>query len=81
MHDSIPPSLSEVATAAEAKGGRRMCCYKEVFGEGSVVRRKCWNKTGEATYEGVVSGSNGEKYNVQIDKKHKAEIKMTKIWK
>ena len=29
-----------------------------------------WNKSGDSTYEGVVSGSNGERYNVHIDKLH-----------
>ena len=27
-----------------------------------------WNKSGNSTYEGVVSGSNGDSYNVYIDK-------------
>ena len=26
-----------------------------------------WNKSGNSTYEGVVSGSNGDSYNVYID--------------
>ena len=29
-----------------------------------------WNKSGNSTYEGVVSGSNGDSYNVYIDKLH-----------
>ena len=29
-----------------------------------------WNKSGDSAYEGVVSGSNGENYNVHIDKLH-----------
>lgn len=29
-----------------------------------------WNKSGDSTYEGIVSGSNGERYNVHIDKLH-----------
>ena len=29
-----------------------------------------WNKSGNSTYEGVVSGSNGDSYNVYIEKIH-----------
>lgn len=29
-----------------------------------------WNKSGDEQYDGVVSGSNGEKYTVHIDKAH-----------
>ena len=29
-----------------------------------------WNKSGNSTYEGGVSGSNGDSYNVHIDKLH-----------
>ncbi|MDO5439364.1 MAG: hypothetical protein Q4F09_05015 [Erysipelotrichaceae bacterium] len=29
-----------------------------------------WNKSGDSAYEGVVSGSHGENYNVYVDKLH-----------
>ena len=29
-----------------------------------------WSKSGEMTYDGIVSGSEGKQYNVHIDKKH-----------
>ncbi len=34
-----------------------------------------WDKTGEFTYRGIVSGSNGEKYEVSIDKEHPRKSK------